>query len=179
MRLATIGLAFLLAATSARAADLRVTIVEYGLYTMDSTGEVQAPDGLVDSAVENICHYATTTVVPLKQGVHFGFRFRIDGLAAGEAADLFKVGQFPKMVTPSGARRPLSTFRRPLRVPDSGVHYMGYGLDYDWELMPGRWTFSIYDGDRKLGGMAFDVVEGAEAPARSSGEASCFKVSSL
>jgi hypothetical protein len=177
-RLAGVGLALLLSAASARAADLRVTIFEYGLYTMDSASERQAADGLVDSTVENICHYATTTVVPLKQGVHFGFRFRIEGLAADETVDLSKVGQFPRMVRPAGAHQPLSTFRRRLHVPDGGAHYIGYGLDYDWEMMSGRWTFGIYDGDRKLGGMAFDVIEGAETPARSSSEASCFKVSS-
>jgi hypothetical protein len=59
------------------------------------------------------------------------------------------------------------------------VNYLGYGLDYDWELMPGRWKFAIYDGNRKLGGMAFDVVEGDVAPTPPSGDSSCFQVSSL
>ncbi len=179
IRLAAMGVAFVAAALPAQAADVRVTIVEHGLYTLDVMSEKRSPDGIVDTTVENLCHYSTTTTVPLKAGVHFGFRYRVDGLAAGEAVDLVKIVQLPMIVKPPGAPQPLSTIRRPMLVAAGQAHYVGYGLDLDWELMPGHWSLSIHQSDRKLAEMGFDVVAGAEAPAPSTQETTCFKLSSL
>ena len=178
IRLAAMGVAFVAAALPAQAADVRVTIVEHGLYTLDIKSEKRSPDGIVDTTVENLCHYATTTTVPLKAGVHFGFRYRVDGLAAGEAVDLVKIVQLPMIAKPPGAK-PLSTIWRSMLVGAGQAHYVGYGLDLDWELMPGRWSISLHQSDRKLVEMGFDVVAGAEAPAPSTQESTCFKLSSL
>jgi hypothetical protein len=177
IRLAIIGLA-LVAALPARAADLRVTIVEHGLYTADIKSEQRAQDGIIDTVIENLCHYATTTTVPLKTGVHFGFRYRVDGLTPGEVVALGKIIEFPKTVTPPGAR-PISRIWRPLPTEAGKLSYAGYGLDYDWELMPGRWAFYIHQADRKLAEISFAVVEGADAPAPSARDSTCFKLSSL
>ena len=177
IRPAIIGLAFV-AALPVQAADLRVTIVEYGLYTADTKSEQRAPDGIVDTVIENLCHYATTTTVPLKTGLHFGFRFRVDGLNPGEVSALGKIIEFPRTVTPPAAR-PLSRISRPMPVEGGKLHYAGYGLDYDWELMPGRWAFYIYQADRKLAEQGFAVVEGAGAPVPSAQGSTCFKLSSL
>jgi hypothetical protein len=178
IRLAAIGVAFVTAALPAQAADVRVTIVEHGLYTLDVRSEKRSPDGIIDTMVENICHYATTTTVPLRAGVHFGFRYRIDGLAAGEGVDLAKIIQLPMVVKPPGAK-PLSTIWRPMVTEGGQLHYIGYGLDLDWELIPGRWSLSIQQSDRKLAEMGFDVVAGADAPVPSTQESTCFKLSSL
>jgi hypothetical protein len=179
IRLAAIGFAFVIAALPAQAADVRVIIVEHGLYTLDVKSEKRSPDGVVDTLVENLCHYATTTTVPLKAGVHFGFRYRVDGLAAGEAVNLAKIVQLPMIVKPPGAPKPLSTIWRSMLIEAGQSHYAGYGLDLDWELMPGRWSLSIQQSDRKLAEMGFDVVAGADAPAPSTQETTCFKLSSL
>jgi hypothetical protein len=177
-RLLALALALVGPALSAQAADLSVTIVEHGLYTADVKSEKPSPDGIGETVIENICHYATTTAVPLKIGVRFGFRFRIDGLAAGETVDLVKRVAFPIAVKPPRGSRPLSEFLRPMRAEGGKVHYTGYTLDYGWELMPGRWDFQIYRSDRRLGGMAFTLVDGTDAPKPSAGNSTCFKLSS-
>jgi hypothetical protein len=178
IRLTAIGISFGIAAIPAQGADVRVTIVEHGLYTLEIKSEKRSPDGVIDSMVENLCHYATTTTVPLKAGVHFGFRYRVDGLVPGEGVDLAKVIHFPVTAKPPGAK-PLSTIWRPMLVAAGQAHYVGYGLDLDWELMPGRWSLSIHQSDHKLVEMGFDVVAGADAPAPSTQESTCFKLSSL
>ena len=33
-----------------------------------------------------------------------------------------------------------------------------YGFDYDWEKVPGTWTFEYWYGDRKLAEQAFTVA---------------------
>jgi len=179
IRLAAIALAFVLAALPVQASDVRVTIVEHGLYTADVKSEKRSPDGIIDTEIVNLCHYATTTTVPLKTGMHFGFRYRVDGLAAGEGVDLAKMIRFPMIAKPPGAPKPLSTIWRPMVAQAGQLHYIGYGLDLDWELMPGRWSLSIHQSERKLAEMGFDVIAGADAPAASTSESTCFKLSSL
>lgn len=177
LSLMSIGMA-VFAASPAAAADLKVTIVEYGLYTADTMSEQRAPDGIIDSVIENLCHYATTTTVPLKTGLHFGFRYRVDGLKPDEVVALGKIVEFPRTVTPPGAK-PLSRIWRALPTEAGKLHYAGYGLDYDWELMPGRWRFYIYQADRQLAEMSFAVVDGMDAPAPSARDSTCFKLSRL
>lgn len=179
VRLAALVLAIGLAATtaaSAQTADLRVTIVEYGLYTADTKSEKLQPDGVTDTVIENLCHVATTTTIPLKQGTHFGFRYRVDGVAAGQLVMLGKTIEFPTVVKPPGAKA-LSGIWRAMPSQTGTLIYAGYGLDLDWEMMPGRWSFYILQGDRKLAEMSFDVVDGADAPAPSAQASTCFRLS--
>lgn len=178
LRLVMVALATVFAAASASAADLTATVVEYGLYTADTQSEKLRPDGITDTVIENLCHYATTTTVPMKAGVHFGFRLRIDGLAANQVVVLAKLIAFPRTVSPPSAK-PLSQIMRPMPVMAGTLSYIGYGLDYDWEMVPGRWVFTISQADRTLAEMAFDVTDGADAPVPSTQETTCFKVSSL
>jgi hypothetical protein len=38
------------------------------------------------------------------------------------------------------------------------VNYRGYVFEHDWELVPGTWTFELWDGKRRLTSQAFQVV---------------------
>ena len=179
VRLAALAVTMLLAAPASRAADLRVTIAEYGLYTVDITSEKLAPDGIMETTIANLCHFATTTTVPLRTGISFGFRYRVDGPVTDEVVMLTKLVEFPRTVKPPGGVNPLSGIRRPMPSRVGKLVYAGYGLDVDWELMRGRWGFSIYQADRKLAEMNFIVAEDADAPASSAKDSTCFKLSSL
>jgi hypothetical protein len=39
------------------------------------------------------------------------------------------------------------------------VRFTGYTLAEPWELMPGKWVISIWQGNRKLGEQQFTVVK--------------------
>ena len=180
MRAAALVLTGALAvAAPAAAGDVSgVEIVEYGLYTADVTGQLRDSSGIISNVVENLCHIATTTTVPLRQALHFGLRYRVDGPVPGETVPLTLAVRFPAAVQPNPTVQPLSEHSRSATVVVGTVSYTGYSFDQLWEFMPGTWTLTVRQGGRTLAEKSFIVVDGGEPPA-SSGSSSCFKVSSL
>lgn len=153
-------------------------ILEYGLYTADIKGQQRDPNGVVTNVIENICHVATTTTVPMRQAVHFGFRYTVDGPSTGELVDLTLVVQFPAALQPSAGAPPVAQHEHSAVLAIGATSYTGYSFDQDWEFVPGTWTLEVRQGSRTLAEKSFTVVDHGEAPA-SSDRSSCFKVSSL
>jgi hypothetical protein len=111
------------------------------------------------NVVSNIRHAVTTTTVPAQIGVHFGFRYRVNGNPPGEKVEIKKVTIFP----PAGLKSPKSA--QPLQrneytfVRSIGeTRYTDYSFDSAWELVPGVWTMQLWYGDRKLAEKSFTVV---------------------
>jgi len=155
-----------------------VEIVEYGLYTADVTGQLRDSNGIISNVIENLCHIATTTTVPMRGGLHFGFRYRVDGPVPGDTAQLTLVVQFPTPVRPRPTLGPLTEHERGTTLTVGAVSYTGYSFDQTWEFVPGTWTLAVRQGGRTLAEKSFTVVDGGEPPS-SSDPSSCFKVSSL
>ncbi|CAN5722864.1 hypothetical protein BH10PSE6_BH10PSE6_21330 [soil metagenome] len=156
-----------------------VEIVEFGLYTADVAGELREPNGIVSNVIENICHIATTTTVPMRPGVLFGMRYRVDGASAGDPVDLTLAVQFPTALQPSGAARPVTRHERNAILAVGTTSYTGYSFDQDWEFVPGTWTLEVLQRGRKLAEQSFTVVDAPASSGAPSGPSSCFKVSSL
>jgi hypothetical protein len=156
-----------------------VEIVEYGLYTADVTGQLRDSNGIVSNVVENLCHVATTTTVPMRRALHFGFRYRVDGPASGDAVELTLAVRFPSTVQPTPATQPLARHERSATLAVGTVSYTGYSFDQTWEFMPGIWTLEVLQHGRKLAEKSFTVVDEPAPPGTPSGPSSCFKVSSL
>jgi hypothetical protein len=154
-----------------------VEIVEFGLYTADVAGELREPNGIVSNVIENICHIATTTTVPMRPGVLFGMRYRVEGSPAGEIVDLTMAVQFPTALQPSGAARPVRRHERQAMLAIGTTSYTGYSFDQDWEFVPGNWTLEVFQGGRKLAEKSFTVVDAPASSGTPSGPPSCFKVS--
>jgi hypothetical protein len=155
-----------------------VEIIEYGLYTADVTGQLRDSSGIISNVIENLCHIATTTTVPMRQALHFGFRYRVDGPVPGDPAQLTLAVRFPGAVQPTPAGQPLTRHERSTTLAVGAVSYTGYSFDQAWEFRPGTWTLEVLQGDRRLAEKSFTVVDGGEPPV-SSDRSSCFKVSSL
>lgn len=155
-----------------------VEIVEYGLYTADVTGQLRDSNGIISNTIENLCHIATTTTVPLRRALHFGFRYRVDGPVPGDPVQITLAVRFPASVQPIPAVRPLTEHERSTTLAVGTVSYTGYSFDQAWEFVPGTWTLAVRQGGRTLAEKSFTVVDGGEPPA-SSDPSSCFKVSSL
>jgi len=171
------GLAF--AAPAAAGEASAVEIVEYGLYTADVTGQLRDANGIVSNVVENLCHIATTTTVPMRQALHFGFRYRVDGPVPGETVPLTLAVRFPAAVRPTPSAEPLMEHRRSATLAVGTVSYTGYSFDQAWEFMPGLWKLEVLQGGRVLAEKSFTVVDEPAPPGTPSGPSSCFKVSSL
>lgn len=181
MRAAALVLTGLLgcAATAAAGEASGIEIVEYGLYTADVTGQLRDSNGVISNVVENLCHVETTTSVPMREAIHFGFRYRVDGPVPGDAVELTMTVRFPSAVRPAGAVKPLTRHERGATLAVGTVSYTGYSFDQAWEFMPGTWTLEVLQHGRKLAEKSFTVVDEPAARGMPSGPSSCFKVSSL
>jgi hypothetical protein len=168
----------MLGVAPAAARDAKVTVIEHGLYTADVAGEQRDSSGVVTNLLENLCHVATTETVPLRPGVHFGFRYRVDGPTEGELVDLTLAVTFPKALKPPSGPA-VRRHERNALLAVGAVSYTGYSFDQDWEFVPGRWTLEVLERDRKLAGVSFTVVDRDGPAPASPGTSSCFKISSL
>jgi hypothetical protein len=163
-------------AQPAAAREVSVTIVEHGLYTAEVVGQQRDSSGVVTDLLDKLCHVETTTTVPMRPNVQFGFRYRIDG-PVGEPVDLTFAVTFPESVQPP-AGLPLQRHRRSALQVAGTVSYTGYSFDQAWEFVPGVWTLEVLQGERLLASMSFTVVD-EDPPASSSPDPSrCFRLSS-
>jgi len=178
MRVLALLASLLALAGPATAREVRVTIVEHGLYTAEVVGQQRETSGVVTDLLDNLCHVATTDTVPMRRRVHFGFRYRVDGEDVGSPVDLTLAVTFPEAVHPP-AGLPLRRHLRHSPVPVGAVSFTGYSFDRDWEFVPGVWTLEVLQGERELAALSFTVVDQDQPALSSRDPSSCFKVSSL
>jgi hypothetical protein len=153
-----------------------VEILQYGLFRSDIVGKQHEPGGVSHNVVDNVCHVATTRVVPMRVGLHFGVRYKVTGPVVGEPVVLKKVVQFPTVLAPPAPARPSSMVSNFVELPVGTTTYTEYALEQPWELVPGTWTFQFFERDRKLAEFSFTVTERASVPEET--ESTCFQVSS-
>ncbi len=163
MKLAMLLSLLLLASTDSIAQTLqieRIDVVEYGLYTNTTTGQETASGTAAGtiSYLTDIQHAATTRTVPAQQGVEFGYRYIVVGAPLGADVQLRFVTIFPTPGLQNPATQQLMTQEEHNFVDTIGeTEYDGYGLDYDWEVVPGIWTLQIWYQGRKLAEQQFTV----------------------
>jgi len=171
-----LALAVVLFAGTANAREpIGVEIVQYGLFRSDIVGKQPDAGGVIHNVVGNICHVATTDIVPMRIGVHFGLRYRVTGPVAGERVRLRRVIRYPAVMTPPGGR-PASLVSNAVELRAGTTSYAEYALEQPWELVAGTWTFQFFERDRKLAEFSFTVIEGAAVS--EAAEPTCFQLSS-
>jgi hypothetical protein len=87
-----------------------------------------------------------TNRLTAKIGVHFGIIYEISNLPVkdGEEVELVRVYKYPTIKKPDGTTSQGYEWRPKEFVKDGRVvDYFGYGLDHDYELVPGVWEFEI------------------------------------
>lgn len=160
-----LSLPLLLAAFGVHAADLRVEridVVDKGIYAIEAgseTADADTPTGAI-TAVTTARLIESAATIPARIGVEFGLRFVVVGEPEGAEVTLDIVNIYPEpglRVPGSQTALHTSEYRRTKRVGDTA--YLGYGLENDWELVPGTWTFQIWHDGRKLVEETFAVVE--------------------
>lgn len=153
----------LAAAAEPPEADLRapeIALFEAGiLCAPEAVGTEPAPDTVAGftNVIEGDPGFVSHgRLVPAVIGVGFGVR------AQSKAADfpaVTMVVTHPPM-GPEGVTR--QSYGSAIGSADTSLSY--YHLEYDYELVIGRWTFTALDGDRVLYAAVFDVVPPAEVP---------------
>jgi hypothetical protein len=174
-------MAFNIAVPMANAESITgIQIVEYGIYTarlMPQTQTSRSEGGVPRLDVDSLCHVATTLVVPARLGLHFGFRYNVQGSLPGQLIDLTMTARFPAAMRPPGAPNPLTVDKLALTARVGVTKYTGFKFGSDWHLVPGTWRFELSYADRKLAELAFEVVDGAKAAIPPADESTCFPVS--
>lgn len=174
------ALVLLLVTTTVARAEVRLEVVEHGLYALEAESTARDPNGVGVDTVRNICHLATTATIPLRRGMHFGLRYRLRGAAPDEIVTLTTVVNFPHEASPPAGSGPIRSHAMTFEHRAGDLGYTGYGFDEPWELMAGTWTIQVFGGTRQLLEFRFTVVEGADEPRPQAGRTSdCFQMSSL
>ena len=99
-------------------------------------------------------------MIQARIGLVFGVRFFVVGEPKEAEVKLRFVTRYPL----PGLRNPMTRIDK-LRDEQTGpakigwADFRGYSFDYDWEIVPGVWTFEVWDGDRKLVEQQLTVVK--------------------
>ena len=148
---------------AARAQDARVEridIVDKGVYAITTgaeTPDANTPTGKI-SAVTKVKNIAATTAIRGRVGLEFGFQYVVVGAPAGGEVSAGIVNHYPPpgLVDPQDPKPILeSRYSRKKKIGETV--YLGYGFENDWEIVPGTWTFEIWEGGRKLAEQSFTV----------------------
>jgi hypothetical protein len=140
----------------------RIEIVETGIYRAETATIEHAPG--TASRQRNILSetklIASTTRIEAKLGVHFGMRYRVVGRPSLATVRLLSVTQYPApgLKNPKGGGIQ-KRGEHQLFATIAQINYRGYVFEHDWELVPGAWTFELWDGNRKLASQTFQVVK--------------------
>ena len=135
----------------------KIEIIDYGTYSGQIVGQ-HIESGQQVYKIRNRQHVVTTTTIPAQLGVSFGFRYRVVGSPQGAPVTLTAVFVFPPqgLNDPSVGHIRRQQFRITKRIGDTGNRT--YRLGHSWTLVPGVWTFELWDGHRKLAAMNFTMV---------------------
>jgi Domain of unknown function (DUF3859) len=152
----------LTAAPDARAQQIdRVEIVEWGLFQHDLTGVEAAPLAATGTTnlVANVRLREATTTVPALVEMKFGFRYKVVGSPSGTLLRLKVVTRLPSPgATNPNKGKTFSSSEFQTTAVIGTTSFVGYGFDYDWEVVPGPWTLELWHEGRKLAEKTFIVT---------------------
>jgi hypothetical protein len=150
----------LIAATGARAQDVRIEVTEFGIYAVERAPQGRNSAGIGQSTVSNPRLAVSTHNIPAQLGVTFGFRYKVVGSSAGEEIELTKVTTFPSPgLRPPGAGAPIPKTERTLLNKIGETRFTSYVLSDDYEVVPGVWTIELWSGGRRLASESFTVMK--------------------
>jgi Domain of unknown function (DUF3859) len=160
--LAGIVLLFSVVAAAAQAPTIsKADITQSGIYEAKITGRTPAPGTAAGYTNKVEYHFVSNaTMVPARKGVRFGFEYRLVGAPEGAKVAIRRVTIFP-----SGGLRNAQTGQvaqnDEVTVQNTigDLSLKGYGLDNDWEAVPGVWIQQIWYGDQKLAEQNFTLVK--------------------
>ena len=101
-----------------------------------------------------------TDRIPAKIGNLFGFRFKINGKPDGAVIKTKCITILPStgLTHPeTGETVYREVFFDEIKIGEMRIR--GYSFDYEWELVPGVWTFQIWYQEQKLAERSFFVYD--------------------
>lgn len=135
-----------------------IEILEYGIYKAKAKEKVTA-DSTAEgtwTVIEEIELVAQTDSIPAKVGTQFGFWFVVNGEPKGEKISLTFVNRLPGLKNPNTDEVVFQEKYKNI-VSIGERSFKGYVFDFEWEAVPGKWTFQIFYEDKKLAEKTFIV----------------------
>lgn len=131
-------------------------VTEAGIYQAQVlTGETNAA-GLKLQGLDEFKLLKSTTNVPARIGVRFGFRYEILGTPTNAPIILTMVGKHPPIKNATtGKIDTKDTYSLRSWI---GRTYTSNSLDEESDLVPGQWTFEVWHEGKKLCEQSFLVV---------------------
>jgi hypothetical protein len=167
-----------LAWSAAAEEPIAARVVEYGIYRADlELSDEKTEDGGQWATASNICHIATTQVIPARPDMQFGFRFRVDGRERGTVIELQQTLEIPPPASPSREPNPIYTTTT-INAAVGPLNYAAFVFRDAWLDRLGVWKFRISAGLQLLVEQEFHVVEDTGQKIKASRVATCFLVSS-
>lgn len=135
-------------------------ILDHGIYSNTPVSTLKDPGSPTSQVLKQTSKLINETqIIPAKVGTTFGFRFVIHGNPKGQRTNLRSVFSFPPM-TNATTGQTYTRFEANISVPlEDKDAAMYYDLTHPWEVVPGKWTFQIFDNDKKLLEEDFSLVQ--------------------
>jgi hypothetical protein len=129
----------------------RLEITDFGIYKVERGSTIRNEQGLKTATVtRHPEHLEFRTIIPAQIGTTFGVRYKVIGTPEDADVTIRKIISFP----PPGLQPSSGKFvLRDESVEETRIgETVGafYTLEDRFELVPGIWTFELWDGDRKL-----------------------------
>ncbi len=138
-----------------------ITVLETGVICPpESTGTRPAPDtvaGVTNVISEAPAFVSTVNKVPAVLGIGFG--------AKAMSETVFGIDNVTMTIThpPMGPEKATEqSFQTSISGLDTSITF--YQFDYDYELLPGKWTMTATNGDEVLYSTSFQVVAPQQVP---------------
>lgn len=139
--------------------EIRVTgakITEVGIYKAEVLASDTNAAGVKLQGLDEFKLLLSTTNVPARIGIRFGFRYEILGTPTNAPIILTMVGKHPPIKNVvTGKTETKDTYQLRSWI---GKTYTSNSLDDESELVPGPWTFEVWHQGRKLCEQSFLVV---------------------
>jgi hypothetical protein len=162
MRALLIGLISLtLCQAAAAQGTVSAQVAWYGIYTTTESQEINDPTSPTGKRYvsTSVPPTSNTDRIPGKEGVRFGLSYTLSGQAAGDVT-VKQVYRFPPGGMPdkvSGETRSTFELVRPVEVGKPVLMGWSFVNAPPKQILPGTWTFEVWQGDRKLVEQSFTV----------------------
>ena len=169
MALAALACFAAASAWPARAQDLpKVAVIEFGEYTVRRevplTGQRIGSSGVTERvSSEGVRLLRRTDRIEAAPCRRFGAWFQVQPPGRAGLLPVTQRLTHPMMTRPDGAT---GTVEADDTLLDGSPILSGFSFTYDWEMVPGTWTFTLLSGGQVLAEKSFEVVAppGGTAP---------------
>ena len=153
----------LASSTLVMAQEPSAKIVEYGRYT-STVSAIEPPAGTAGGAgvrAKGRTLAKSTTKIPAKLGELFGICVLFSDLPKDRGCTVRKEMHHPPFQEPNGAivTNSVDVMRFRAGASSDECSFFGWSFleGYEYELVPGKWTCTIYIDDKEVASMAFEV----------------------